>query len=561
MAEPSDAPADRDRAASLLAEGRPNEALEAASHALAARDSADARALFVRCIRGADQLPAFPGFRRLLIRALRETWARPAVLAGAALAAIGNEPALAAGIRAALAAWPHRLSPAECTPAINALAADDLLRALLEKALINDGGLERLLTSVRATLLDIAVRARNEPPRELLSFAGVLARQCFINEYVFDVSDAERRALALLRTSVRSALADRSRVLAIQLIALASYAPLHTLDRDRALLDRSWLKQAHALVTEQVREPQAEAALRSAMPRLTPIADPVSQAVRQQYEENPYPRWTGIAPAQPETSIHAHLRGLFPRAPLRDIAEPDTPEILVAGCGTGQQPIDTAQRFPRARVLAIDLSLASLGYAKRKSAGIPIEYGQADILEFAPDRRFDMIESSGVLHHLAEPMRGWAALLRLLKPGGVMRIGLYSELGRRNVVALRQLIAERGYAATPDDIRRCRQDIISARDPRFAGILLSPNFYSVSACRDLLFHVQEHRLKLPDIGVFLSEHDLTLLGFELDGATLASYAQAFPDDATLTDLALWHRFESANPDTFRGMYNFWVQKA
>src|SRR5512134_3953339 len=88
MAEPSaQAPPDLDRATSLLAEGRQNEALEAASRALAARDSADARALFVRCVRGADQLPAFPGFRRLLIRALRETWARPAVLTGAALAA------------------------------------------------------------------------------------------------------------------------------------------------------------------------------------------------------------------------------------------------------------------------------------------------------------------------------------------------------------------------------------------------------------------------------------------------------------------------------------------
>ena len=564
MAEPrAEAPADLDLAASLLAAGRPNEALEAASRALAARDTAEARAVFVQGIRGADRLPAFPGFRRLLIRALREAWARPALLTGAAITAITNEPAVAASIRAAMAAWPRRLSSAECTPAINALAADDLFRAVLDHALVNDAGLERLLTSVRATLLDIALRARSETPRELLGVAGILARQCFINEYVFDVSDAERRALALLRTSVRSALADRARVLAIQLIALASYAPLHTLERDSALLDRSWLKQVDALITQQVREPQAEAALRAAMPRLTAIADPVSQQVRRQYEENPYPRWVSVAPAQPEASILAHLRGLFPHAPLREVVEPDAPDILVAGCGTGQQPIDTAQRFPNARVLAIDLSLASLGYAKRKSdaAGTAIEYAQADILEFAPDRRFDMIESSGVLHHLGEPMRGFTALVKLLKPGGVMRIGLYSELGRTNVVALRRIVAERGYAATADDVRRCRQDIISARDQRFTDIVHAPEFYSVSACRDLLFHVQEHRLTLPDIGAFLSRHGLTLLGFELDAATLARYSWAFPDDAALTDLASWHRFETANPDTFRGMYNFWLQSA
>src|ERR1043165_1545604 len=151
---------------------------------------------------------------------------------------------------------------------------------------------------------------------------------------------------------------------------------------------------------EEVREPQAEARLRAAMPRLTEIADPVSQQVRRQYEESPYPRWVSLAPTPPEQSITAHLRGLFPNAPLREIAEPETPDILVAGCGTGQQPIGTAQRFPKARVLAIDLSLASLAYAKRKSdaAGVAIEYAQADILALAPDRKFDMIESSGVLH-------------------------------------------------------------------------------------------------------------------------------------------------------------------
>jgi len=551
-----------DVAASHLTQGRPNEALEAVSRALAVRDQADARALFVRCVRNADRLPAVPEFRRLMIRALREAWARPVGLTGPAITLITTQPAVAAGIRTAMTVWPRRLSPNECGPVIGVLAADEVLRAVLDSALINDVGLERLLTSVRAMLLDTAVHSRGKVSRELIGLACSLARQCFINEYVFDVSDTERRALALLRASVRTALADSSPVSAIHLVALAAYAPLHALDRDRGVLGRSWLKPLDPLITEQVREPQVEAALRTTMPRLTEIADPVSIQVRQQYEDNPYPRWVSIAPTPPENSLIAHLRGIFPNAPLGDLTDPAPLDILVAGCGTGQQPIDTAQRFPRARVLAIDLSLASLAYAKRKSdaAGIAIEYGQADILELALERRFDMIESSGVLHHLAEPMRGWSALLRLLKPDGFMRLGLYSELGRSNVVALRQNIAERGYGATPDDIRRCRQDLISRQEARFSTILHSPDFCSTSACRDLLFHVQEHRLTLPEIGAFLMEHGLTLLGFELDAPKLAKYRGAFPEDMTMTDLALWHRFETANPDTFRGMYQFWVQK-
>ena len=72
--------------------------------------------------------------------------------------------------------------------------------------------------------------------------------------------------------------------------------------------------------------------------------------------------------------------------------------------------------------------------------------------------------------------------------------------------------------------------------------------------------MQEHRLTLPQIGAFLNEHGLRLLGFELDAPTASAYRTAFPQDATMTDLSLWDRFEQANPDTFRGMYNFWAWK-
>ena len=78
---------------------------------------------------------------------------------------------------------------------------------------------------------------------------------------------------------------------------------------------------------------------------------------------------------------------------------PGKPRILVAGCGTGQHAIATAQQYPGASVLAVDLSLASLAYAKRKTLELgltDIEYRQADILALdGLQERFDLIECSG----------------------------------------------------------------------------------------------------------------------------------------------------------------------
>ncbi len=73
-------------------------------------------------------------------------------------------------------------------------------------------------------------------------------------------------------------------------------------------------------------------------------------------------------------------------------------------------------------------------------------------------RMFDVIDSSGVLHHFL-PIRfpGWKSLLPAVRPGGLMRIGLYSERGRAGIVAARKFIGEHGFAATAGDIRRGRQ--------------------------------------------------------------------------------------------------------
>jgi hypothetical protein len=142
-----------------------------------------------------------------------------------------------------------------------------------------------------------------------------------------------------------------------------------------------------------------------------------------------------------------------------------------------------------------------------------------------------------------------------------MFLGLYSEIARQNVVALRALIAARGYKPTLDDIRRFRQELPSADDGTLLGQLLtSPDFYTTSGCRDLLFHAQEHRLTLPQVQSFLRAHGLRFLGFNLDAQVLHSFRRTHPGERALTDLDLWHAFEREHPRTFAGMYQFWIQK-
>ena len=383
--------------------------------------------------------------------------------------------------------------------------AEPLLLRLLEDVVIRDAGLERLLTETRRKLLDAPLP---------LPVMAAIAHQCFNTEYVFDETAEERARIERMRPSTPEEFA-----------AYAAYRPIEG-------------NPIASLARRQIDEPGEERRLAAEIPSISDARSAVSAAVRAQYEANPYPRWV--------------------RLPAPIAVDESKKGILIAGCGTGQHALSTARRFPKAHVLAVDLSRASLGYAKRKTIELGvrnIEYRQADILALtALEERYDLIECSGVLHHMEDPYEGWRILRGLLKPGGRMRVGLYSELGRRAVVRARELIASQGYKPDAEGIRACRAALRSRAE--FQSIVRNEDFYSMSGCRDLLFHVQEHRFTLPQIEAMLARLELRFQGFELaDSQTLARYRARFKEDSC----ANWHRFEEEFPDTFSRMYQFWVE--
>ncbi len=545
----------------------------------------DIKREFVQTISTAHFTAPDAAVRGYVLRALHEVWADAGDLLTPATSLVENNPAVVRAVAlAAVPARPHEGlahsdgagTPARLDPALLAAIADDqLLRSLLQTDALNSIALERLLTLVRRQLLDDVTRGQVAVDGATALLHAAIAQQCFINEYVYAVSDDELQQLRQLRARLDACLAAGATPQAQWLVASAAFASLATLDGAEIWAALPWPAPLAALFVQQVREPATERACRSRISRLTAIDDAVSLLVQAQYEDNPYPRWmqappvttaTAAATAATPCSIDALLRRQFPLAPLQPLPTAGPLDVLVAGCGTGQHPIRVARQFPDARILAVDLSLSSLAYAQRRTDELGladnIHYAQADILHLGSiDQRFDLIESAGVLHHLADPVAGWRVLVDLVRPGGLMFLGFYSALGRRDVVAARQRLAALGLPAALPDIRRQRQLLMAdAQAPAFRQFLSSRDFYSASACRDLLFHVQEQRFSLLQLQEILTGLGLHFIGFELDTDVAAAYARQFPDDRAKTDLAQWHRFETGRPDTFSRMYQFWVQK-
>lgn len=446
------------------------------------------------------------------------------------------------------------------------IAGNRVLGLALKRMIFDEPIVERALTAVRKALCELAATKVETP--DLSALAGRLAYQCHYNEYVYAQSPEEHAWVQTVEADVVHALADATVPDAYSVALLACYRPLSRFSWAERLLrsaasDDPLLDE---LIQLQITDQALEEQLKAAIPSLSPAKNGVSREVRRQYEDHPYPRWMQ-APQLEGGSMQSVLTSLFPFLAEEVLSWPERPEILIAGCGTGLHALITAQRFPGASVLAVDLSLASLAHAARRTreAGLRnLEFAQCDILELpALGRSFDLIESAGVLHHMANPLEGWTCLLETLRPGGFMKIGLYSEQGRQPVIAARRYIEEQGFEGTDQGIRTARQAIMDLPDEHPARrVLQRPDFYATSNCRDLLFHVQEHRFELAEIATALDSLGLEFLGFELaSGIAAREYRKRYPNDARMQNLGNWAEFEATHPGTFSGMYLFWVRKA
>ena len=442
--------------------------------------------------------------------------------------------------------------------AIEAFAQLPLLHQLLRSCPIPDPQLEKILTSIRRVLLINLSRFEASP--KYLYFLSTLSLQCFINEYVYCETEVETEQISMLEIAIADTIAQESQPTIADTLCLAAFRPLHHYDWHEQL---TVLDQVPEVKCRLIAEPQAEKIIEQDLPVLARVEDKVSRKVRKQYEQNPFPRWMKLGLPSKKRSVAEVCSELQLQTYPSKTTDSSSPSILIAGCGTGQHSIGTASEYANCRVLAVDLSRASLAYAQRKTNELGVtnvRYIQADILKLGQlEQTFDLIESMGVLHHMDDPMAGWRILVDLLDNGGLMKIGLYSQLGRRDLVKTQEEIALQGVGTSAAEIKQFRQTLAASHEEHHRRVARGSDFFSLSTIRDLIFHVQEHRFTLPQIQNCLDHLGLKFCGFESRNI-VAAFKKRFGEEADACDLVLWHEFEEGNPDTFLGMYQFWCQK-
>ena len=293
-------------------------------------------------------------------------------------------------------------------------AGNQLLLNFLRKSLNRDAGLERKLIALREATARALLKP--SPQRRINDLAAAIAEQAWLNEYIWPddpiVPDGPAGAMYRPQSPPRPEVIEERR-------------------------------------------------LAAELPEIAPITDAVSQTVAEMYEANPYPRWTHL-PRRPKVDVRAALMRDYPHA--RSVTFDRPLAVLMPGAGTGQHPLSVASSYDDVEVIAVDLSRASLAYAKRMAAhyGIGnVAFLRGDILDLPKlGRTFDHVECVGVLHHMGDPRAGLRAISSVMRPGAFIRIGLYGESARRIVVKARDQIAAAKLPPTLDGLREFRRRVM-----------------------------------------------------------------------------------------------------
>jgi SAM-dependent methyltransferase len=229
-------------------------------------------------------------------------------------------------------------------------------------------------------------------------------------------------------------------------------------------------------------------------------ADARTEAVRDFYARAPFP-------AYPPRDTYPWLRARAERsefARLLDRAIPGDARVLEVGCGTGQMSLflATADRL----VVGADLSRPSLELAEAARRRYDVRralFVETDLRAPGLRRRaFDVVYSSGVLHHTPDPRASFAAVARLARPGGMLVVGLYNAFARLPHRLRRGVARLTGFRwIPPDPVLRER----SAEPARREAWM-----------RDQYLHVEEHRHTLREVQGWFRENSV-------------EYLRAYPD--------------------------------
>ena len=333
-----------------------------------------------------------------------------------------------------------------------------------------DIDLELYLKKLRKVLLKKFLQRKDTQLFVIINnFLISFAEQCFFNEFIYSETDEEKKLLAALKKSI----IESKDICELSLMILSIYKPLYKLEflKNKLSSYQSNSLKFNDFLKFVYHDPIQDKKISQSLKSMSSFTNKTSKLMMSQYEENPYPRWRFTAKPIPDQDLNAHANHITDSDFYNNYF--NKPKILIAGSGTGQQIIGWSA-FKNSQIIAVDLSKESLAYSIRKSEEHNIKnvkHYHLDLLDLKLlNQKFDMIISTGVLHHMEKPEDGLASLSSVLKPNGIMLLGLYSKYARSEIKWIREYIEKNKIILTEDNMKKFREKMLISKNKKITNI-------------------------------------------------------------------------------------------
>ena len=244
--------------------------------------------------------------------------------------------------------------------------------------------------------------------------------------------------------------------------------------------------------------------------------DTTTLAVRAMYEQFPYP-----AHPHPQIRVGCDVRLALSYARLP--APERTLRVLDAGCGRGAGLLGMASVQPDVQFIGADMNRVGLEEVRGQIAARGMKnvaLQEIDLMTLegleVPEGGFDLIVSSGVLHHLSDPAEGLRRLRAVLAPHGILTIMVYGQHGREGIYRLVRAVD----ALIPRDrplLERLAVARRLVREGPMPGITDGPwkdiDGLATEEFVDRYLNVNERAYTTDEIHDLLGENELCLLEF------------------------------------------------
>jgi SAM-dependent methyltransferase len=283
------------------------------------------------------------------------------------------------------------------------------------------------------------------------------------------------------------------------------------------------------------------------------VNNPKADVVARQYERYRYP--------EPIQDLEAWLRNnwqWFDPSHSHRVFWPDRGytaglDILIAGCGTNQAAV-FARTNPNANVVAVDVSQPSLDhqeYLKNKYGLWNLDLRRLPIEELPNlGLDFDLVVSTGVLHHMADPLAGMKALAACLRPDGVIGVMLYAKYGRVGLEMMESVFRDLGLRQDETSVRVVKETIslLPADHPVRSYLKLESNPGHDAVLVDTFLHGRARNYSVDDCLDLVASAGLAFQGWLLKSPyyhhdLLSPAGDFYPALSALPETKVWSVME------------------